>query len=127
MLEHPTTLHREHLGRDEVHLWRVDLDDPAMSLARCDALLGVDERDRAHFVVRRAALRWILACYAGVDAAALRFSTSARGRPQLVADEDARDLRFSVARSERSTSRGWPWKGGVDARAQHWMHDRAVA
>jgi 4'-phosphopantetheinyl transferase len=107
---HPATLHREHLGRDEVHVWRVDLDDPPMSVGACDVLLGEDERargrrfrhdrDRVRFIVRRAALRWILASYAGVDAAALRFSESARGRPLLVAAGDARDLRFSVARSE---------------------------
>jgi len=41
------------------------------------------DRDRRRFIARRAFLRRVLARYAGVDPARLRFRTSANGKPEL--------------------------------------------
>jgi 4'-phosphopantetheinyl transferase len=81
------------LAADEVHVWRIALDpggiDPAMGMD----LLDAGERERAarfrfdrhrrRFVLRRAALRRILARYAGQPAAALAFEVNAWGKPAL--------------------------------------------
>jgi 4'-phosphopantetheinyl transferase len=71
-------------------LWRIALDRPAPGAA---ALLSEDERaraaryaferDRARFVAGRAALRTLLAAYAGRPAQALTFALGAHGKPSL--------------------------------------------
>lgn len=98
-----------HLGRDDVHVWRVPLDATPARVAPLDTLLAADERERAdrfafpdlrrRYVVGRGALRSILARYTGVPAAELRFRYGPRGKPAL--DEPPRPdgLRFNVSNS----------------------------
>lgn len=79
------------LPEGEVHVWRVDLTVPAG--AEGLASLSPDERERAErlrfavhrrrFVRARAALRSILARYAGADPAALAFRYGEHGKPAL--------------------------------------------
>jgi 4'-phosphopantetheinyl transferase len=74
----------------EVHVWQIPLDrDPAAAQAcldaseRCRAAAFKFDIDRRRFIVAHAALRQILARYAGAEPAALVFETDAHGKPRL--------------------------------------------
>jgi 4'-phosphopantetheinyl transferase len=77
------------LAEGQVHLWRIDLDEDrgaadlsAQERARADSFrFG---RDRARFISGRAALRRILAGYAGGDAASLPLARGVTGKPSLL-------------------------------------------
>jgi len=81
------------LGAREVHAWRIDLDGPQAGGRLETAGLSADERaraarfhferDRARFLRGRAALRHLLAGYAGLEARALIFAPGAHGKPAL--------------------------------------------
>lgn len=94
------------LAADELDLWRVALDggdDPALR-----ALLSADEEDRARgfyferdrrrFIVGRAMLRRVLACYVGIAPEELEFDYGETGKPELALGATA--PRFNVAHSE---------------------------
>lgn len=93
------------LGPDDVHVWRIALDQEAATLATLRRLLSADERARAdrfysakhrdHFTVGRGQLRTILGHYLQRDPAALEFIYRGNGKPAL-ADEA---LRFNLAHS----------------------------
>lgn len=97
------------LPEREAHLWIVRPEsarDPAL-LAVYDALLSDDERakrdryrfekDRHTCLVSRALVRSTLSGYAGVAPEAFRFQANAYGRPEIVAPESARALRFNLS------------------------------
>jgi len=108
------------LHDDEVHVWQVDLiawEKDADSLL---GLLDPDERERAarfkfpghrnQFVISRALLRRALGRYLGIEARAVRFRTTANGKPELAADSGlpsadlrADDLRFNLSHTEGVT------------------------
>ena len=81
------------LGASEVHAWCVDLDAAGADGGAEAAGLSADERtraarfhfarDRARFLRRRAALRHLLAGYAGREPHALVFAQGAHGKPAL--------------------------------------------
>ena len=81
------------LGASEVHVWCVDLDAAGADGGAEAAGLSADERtraarfhfarDRARFLRRRAALRHLLAGYAGREPHALVFAQGAHGKPAL--------------------------------------------
>ena len=91
-----------------VLVWPVPLVQSAAMVARCAGLLSPDEharagryyftRDRAHFVVARAALRLILASCLRAEPAALRFNYSSAGKPSL-AHRQSRPLAFNLSHS----------------------------
>jgi 4'-phosphopantetheinyl transferase len=93
----------------EVHVWRATLDQPAHVLNRLRLMLDEDERsraarfhfekDRAHFVVARAALRSILGGYLRVPPGRVRFDYSPYGKPALAAEFAATHLHFNVSHS----------------------------
>ncbi len=95
------------LGDEDVHVWRVALDEPLPPGAA--ATLSPDEHERARqfrfphltrrFVAARAGVRAILSRYAGVDARAIRFVCNERGKPSLANDAALR-LSFNVSHSE---------------------------
>jgi len=95
------------LPRDEVHVWRVSLDQP-QRLAELEALLAPDERQRAarlrfkedrdHFVIARGSLRRLLGKYLNLNPADLDFSYSAYGKPLLDISLSG-DLRFNLSHS----------------------------
>lgn len=97
---------RPALAPGDVHLWLADLAGAAGIAAQLAATLSADERersdrfhharDRDRFRAARGILRALLARYLGQPAAALRFSYTAYGKPELA---DGPDLRFNLAHS----------------------------
>lgn len=96
------------LGQKDVHVWRVDLNQPPAIIERCRQLLSVDEQDRAarfhfesdrqHFIVARGCLRTMLASYLDVGAETIRFSYASHGKPELATSySQARPLNFNLA------------------------------
>lgn len=91
----------------DVEVWRVALDLPAETVERLKPLLADDELARAaryHFesdrrrsVVRRAALRSIVAGYVGLAPAELRFAYGPQGKPSLAASDAG--LHFNLSHS----------------------------
>ena len=77
------------------HDLRADLS--ADELARADRFRRSD--DRARFVAGRAGLRRLLGHLLGRPAASLRFSCGGLGKPSLVREPGAPDLRFNVSHS----------------------------
>ena len=81
------------LGAGEVHAWCVDLDAAGADGGAEATGLSADERaraarfhfarDRVRFLRGRAALRHLLAGYAGLEARALVFAQGAHGKPAL--------------------------------------------
>lgn len=80
-------------SEEEVHIWRIALDRGA-DLGELTGILSADERkrvgrfrferDRRRAIVRRAALRQILADYLKASPAELEFSCGPQGKPALV-------------------------------------------
>jgi len=80
------------LGADDVHVWRVPLDDDARTESYW-ALLSAEERARAtrfvrdihrrRFIAAHGALRTILAGYVDAEPTALDFVTGEHGKPAL--------------------------------------------
>ncbi len=95
------------LGADEVHVWRVALDQPDDVADRLGAALSADERGRAarlvtaalrrRFLVARGALRQILGRYTYLAPGAVRFRYGPRGKPMLDAEDGL--LRFNLSHS----------------------------
>ena len=93
------------LAEDEVHVWRARLRLPRQQLAGLEAILAEDERARAArfhfpehrdaFVAGRGIQRLILARYAAVPPAALVYSFSRHGKPELPGSA----LRFNASNS----------------------------
>jgi len=91
----------------EIHVWRAGLDWAPGALSAAADSLCPDERERAArlrlpahrdaFVAARAFLRAVLARCLGADPAALRFGTTAHGKPYLV--ETSVPLHFNLAHS----------------------------
>ena len=72
----------------DVHLWLISLDDPTDDFALTPAEKErasrfVFERDRSRWTASRAALRAILAKYAGLTESAIEFSLGEHGKPSL--------------------------------------------
>jgi len=96
------------LGLKDVHVWRVDLNQPPAIIKRCRQLLSVDEQDRAdrfhfesdrqHFTVARACLRAMLASYLDVGAQTIQFSYTSHGKPELATPLE-QPLNFNLAHS----------------------------
>jgi hypothetical protein len=106
------------LGVNEVHLWRIPLDDSRLvpldllePVERARALRFRFAVDRHRFVQRRVAARRLLGRYCGIDPAHVRFSVNAYGKPSI-ADGGA-GLHFNL--TTRPASQCWllpvrdPW------------------
>jgi 4'-phosphopantetheinyl transferase len=93
------------LGENEVHVWRISLDDPHRPHAELTAWLDDEERaraarlhfatDRRRFEAGRGLLRSLLAPYAGASPPDLAFLRGARGKPRLAGT----DLAFNLSHS----------------------------
>jgi 4'-phosphopantetheinyl transferase len=98
----PTTLH---LGKGEVHVWRVDLDGQLLTREK-EGILSPEERarakafvfarDRRRYTVSHWALRMVLARYLSADPAALRFAQPPGEKPRVVSSSD---LSFNLSHS----------------------------
>jgi 4'-phosphopantetheinyl transferase len=98
------------LGRDEIHVWRASLEQPASVLNQMRAVLNAEEREKAarfvfplhreRFVVARGILRHLLARYLSKRPAELLFELNAYGKPALRADaRGVTRLHFNVSHS----------------------------
>jgi 4'-phosphopantetheinyl transferase len=96
------------LQHDEVHVWLADLNS-AFPGRDIDRILSQEERERAarfylqrdrnHFIARRAMLRSILGRYLSVDPRHLQFSRGPHGKPVLATERGADALCFNIAHS----------------------------
>jgi 4'-phosphopantetheinyl transferase len=92
---------------DGVHVWRATLAWPEAAAHRLEQCLAADERDkmgrfrlepdRRRYLVGRALLRLLLGRYLAVSPQALRFETTAAGKPHLAFGQ--RQLQFNLAHS----------------------------
>jgi 4'-phosphopantetheinyl transferase len=97
------------LAEGDVHVWRIDLDAGAAD-HRLWAALSPDEvaraarfhfeRDRARFVVARAALRRILEDYLGTGPAAIAFVYGSHGKPALARPWSESGVCFNLSHSQ---------------------------
>lgn len=81
------------LSSNDVHVWRVSLDQPASRVQHLAQILSADERtraerfyfehDRKHFIVGRGLLRTLLGRYLGIEPGQLQFCYGSRGKPAL--------------------------------------------
>src|SRR6185369_554217 len=93
------------LATGEVHVWRLELDQPESVMTEFRRTLEADEVERAgrfhfekhrrHFVVGRGGLRYVLSRYLEEKPAELRFTYGLFGKPALVGDR----LRFNMSHS----------------------------
>lgn len=97
------------LGPEVVHVWLAALDlDPA-AIAPMATLLSADEqeharrfhfdRDRAHYIAARGALRSLLGTYLHMPPAQIAFEYGPHGKPCLAASYAASNLRFNASHS----------------------------
>jgi 4'-phosphopantetheinyl transferase len=97
------------LGREEVHVWRADLDRTPEQVQSFLQTLATDERaraerfyferDREHFIVARGVLRDILGRYSNREPASLSFHYGAHGKPALAGEAEGDTIRFNVSHS----------------------------
>jgi 4'-phosphopantetheinyl transferase len=97
------------LAGDEIHLWRVSLDQPPIRLAEAWKALSSDERQRAEsfrfdcdrdrFVIGRGVLRDLIGRYRDVAPGSLEFSYGRYGKPALAGEECCTGLAFNLAHS----------------------------
>jgi 4'-phosphopantetheinyl transferase len=97
------------LATGEVHVWRVELDQPEHLLEKFRNTLEEHELHRAsrfhfekhrrHFIVGRGALRQLLARYLDTKPERLRLSYGAYGKPALTGEHENSRLRFNMSHS----------------------------
>jgi 4'-phosphopantetheinyl transferase len=102
---------RVHFAGDEIHVYRVFLDQPERRVHALKAILAPGERsraqrfhferDRQRYVVGRASLRMLLARYTGAQPQSLEFQYGRHGKPELAAPRQTSPLSFNLAHSER--------------------------
>ncbi|HEV3003332.1 MAG TPA: 4'-phosphopantetheinyl transferase superfamily protein, partial [Pirellulales bacterium] len=94
---------------EEVHVWRVALDDPGGNLRDASRVLSPDElrraerlqfeKDRLAFAIGRSALRTILGRLIGEEPGRLSFEYGPSGKPALATPRQVRALEFNVSHS----------------------------
>jgi 4'-phosphopantetheinyl transferase len=97
------------LRKDEVHVWRVALDQARPRERRLRQTLSQEEheraarfhfqRDRERFIVARGLLRLILGRYLDVKPSQLQFSYGPHGKPALASECGVNALRFNLSHS----------------------------
>jgi 4'-phosphopantetheinyl transferase len=94
------------LALDQIHVWRVPLNQTPTRIPELKTILSAEERDRAdrfhfekdrhQFIESRATLRLLLSQYLNVAPEGIAYSLSAHGKPRL---SDS-DLRFNLSRRD---------------------------
>ena len=97
------------LGREEVHVWRADLDQLSSEADNHRLNLAADEqaradrfyfqKDRDHFIVARGVLRAILGIYLNRTPQSLAFDYNSHGKPALALPTHDDDIRFNISHS----------------------------
>lgn len=95
---------------DEIHVWRIDLDQPEPQLQNFAATLSSDETARAerfyfpkhrqHFIAGRGILRTILGRFLGIKPSQVEFNYQQRGKPVLVDKFADSRLAFNLSHSQ---------------------------
>jgi 4'-phosphopantetheinyl transferase len=98
------------LGRDQIHVWRVPLNQNLERIPGLTELLSTDEqtradrfhfeKDRNQFIEARAALRLLLSQYLNVAPQRLTFSPGSHGKPALANGPSNNGLRFNLSRRD---------------------------
>lgn len=98
------------LATNDVHIWKVSLDERHWQGAAAVACLSRQEqsraarfrfsRDRQRFIAGHAKLRFILAGYLGCTARQVHYSYGEYGKPAVVAKKDQPPLFFNLAHSQ---------------------------
>jgi 4'-phosphopantetheinyl transferase len=98
------------LATDQVHVWRVPLNQNPTRISELRTVLSPDERaradrfhfekDRIQFIEARAALRLLLSQYLNVHPAELTFSFGEQGKPALANGHSNNGLRFNLSRRD---------------------------
>ncbi|OYD97792.1 4'-phosphopantetheinyl transferase [Nostoc sp. 'Peltigera membranacea cyanobiont' 210A] len=95
---------------DEIHVWRIDLDQPETKLQSLAATLSSDETARAErfyfqehrqrFTAGRGSLRTILGSYLGIQPLQVQFNYQQRGKPVLADTFADSGLAFNLSHSQ---------------------------
>src|SRR5467141_4920713 len=98
------------LQTDQVHVWRVPLNQNPDCISELNEVLSPDERSRAErfhfekdrnqFIEARAALRLLLSQYLNVSPKDLTFSFGGQGKPALANGLSNNGLRFNLSRRD---------------------------
>ena len=98
------------LAPDQIHVWRVPLNQNPTRIPEFKELLSPDERaraerfrfdkDRNQFIESRAALRLLLSQYLNISPTALTFAKAAHGKPALANGHSNSGLRFNLSRRD---------------------------
>lgn len=100
------------LEGDRVHLWRANLNVPAVAVDRLASFLSADEIARANkfrfeihknrFIASRGILREILGNYLNINPEKIKFDYGDRGKPQLARfnTDNSKSLQFNVSHSQ---------------------------
>ncbi len=98
------------LFKNEIHIWRANLDLPSMMLKKLARILSEDEKTRANrfrfeqhrdrFIAARGILRQLLGNYLQIKSDLVIFEYSSRGKPQIVSSLNQDNLQFNVSHSQ---------------------------
>ena len=98
------------LSINDVHVWRVSLDQADRRVQRLQQILSDDERrraerfhfdrDRRRYIVRRGTLRLIIGDYMDEEPSRLQFLSGFRGKPYFIDRLGNFPLQFNVAHSK---------------------------
>ncbi|MEH2115734.1 4'-phosphopantetheinyl transferase HetI [Nostoc sp.] len=98
------------LLQDEIHVWRIDLNQPESQLQNLAATLSSDEMARAerfyfpkhrqHFIAGRGSLRTILGRYLDIKPSQVQFNYQQRGKPVLADTFADSGLAFNLSHSQ---------------------------
>jgi 4'-phosphopantetheinyl transferase len=97
------------LASGEIHVWRVPLDHPSVSLGLLSTYLSEEEaaraerfaflRDKKHFIAGRGMLRVILGRYLGATRDSISIHESAHQKPYVPAHSSKPPLQFNLSHS----------------------------
>jgi 4'-phosphopantetheinyl transferase len=95
---------------DDIHVWRIDLDQPETQLQNLAATLSSDETSRAErfyfqehrqrFIAGRGILRTILGRYLSIQPLQVEFNYQQRGKPVLADKFADSGLAFNLSHSQ---------------------------
>ena len=98
------------LSKNEIHIWRANLDLPSMMLKKLARILSEDEKTRANrfrfeqhrdrFIAARGILRQLLGNYLQIKSDLVIFEYSSRGKPQIVSSLNQDNLQFNISHSQ---------------------------
>lgn len=99
------------ITRGEVHVWRLNIEDPPRKICDPVALLSSDEVERAYrfrslddrmrYSIVRAGLRVILAMYLDTEPRSVRISYTQHGKPILFPLQGSPNVTFNLTHSDR--------------------------